>query len=327
MNREELMSYVGSMQQVAYVRPIRYQEGRADDMRAIVLDNGRLHVEILADKCLDIASLRLDGENRTFLAKNGLQGLASYDSSGAEAQRSIMGGLFFTCGPDNVGPPQRENSIERPMHGRFRVTPAEHVCCDAFWQQDVYVLQVSGEMRVGMLFGENIVLRRTIQTSLGSQTIRIHDKIINEGFVSVPLMLLYHVNAGYPLLRENAEIIIPSERVIARDADAQQGLNCWNTMPAPAPGVPEQVFYHEGLPEQVRIGVKNAAGGALWLEYARKDLPVLTQWKSSAAGDYVVGLEPGNCHVEGFIKERENQTLQMLQPGECKTTDLAITAE
>ena len=54
---------------------------------------------------------------------------------------------------------------------------------------------------------------------------------------------------------------------------------------------------------------------------------MLTQWKSSASGNYVVGLEPGNCWVEGIARERERGTLQFLEPGETKTVTLHIRAE
>ena len=327
MDRATTMRQVGSMAQLAYVRQVRCEEGRADGMRLIEVNNGRLHFEVMADKCLDIASLRLDGRNLTFLAKNGLQGSAAYESNGGEAQRSIMGGLFFTCGPDNVGPPHRDGDRDLPMHGRFRVTPAEHLSCDACWEGKDYVLTVSGEMRVAQLFGENIVLRRTIYTEAGSTSLTIADEITNEGFADFPLELLYHCNIGYPLLDAGAEIVVPSETTVPRDADAAKGLENWNTMPAPIDNEPEQVFYHEGLPRDVRVGVKNPDGHALWITYDRLALPVLTEWKSPASGDYVLGLEPGNCHVEGAAAERARGTLQILKPFETKRVVITFEAE
>lgn len=327
MKREETLRRVGGMAQLAYVRQVRCEEGRADGMRLVEVDNGRLRFEAMADKCLDIASLRLDGRNLTFLSKNGLQGNAAYESNGGEAQRSIMGGLFFTCGPDNVGPPHRDGARDLPMHGRFRVTPAEHLSCDARWEGDRYVLTVSGEMRVGMLFGENIVLRRTIRTEAGSTALTIADEITNEGFADFPFELLYHCNAGYPLLCEGAEIVVPSARVVPRDGDAEKGLAGWSRMPAPIDNEPEQVFYHEGLPERVRAGVRSPDGHGLWLSYDRAALPVLTEWKSPASGDYVVGLEPGVCHVEGAAAERARGTLQTLKPMETRRFTLTIEAE
>lgn len=327
MDRANTLRRVGGMAQLAYVRQVRCEEGRADGMRLIEVDNGRLHFEVMADKCLDVASLRLDGRNLTFLTKNGLQGNAAYETNGGEAQRSIMGGLFFTCGPDNVGPPHQDGGRDLPMHGRFRVTPAEHLSCDARWEDGAYVLTVSGEMRVAQLFGENIVLRRTIRTEAGSTALTLTDEITNEGFADFPLELLYHCNAGYPLLDAGAAIVVPSERVVPRDADAARGLESWHTMPAPIDNEPEQVFYHEGLSGTARIGVRNPDGHALWINYRTDELPVLTEWKSAASGDYVVGLEPGNCHVEGAAAERARGTLQILKPMEVKRVTLTFEAE
>ncbi len=327
-NRADTLRRVGSMEQLAYVRPVRGMDGRADGLRMIEVDNGRLHFEVLADKCLDIASLRLDGRNLTFLAKNGLQGAASYETNGQAAQRAIMGGLFFTCGPENVGPPHVFDGRDLPMHGSFRATPASHLSCDACWEGDTYVLTLSGEMRVGQLFGENIVLRRTIFTEAGSTSLTVADEITNEGFADFPFELLYHCNFGYPLLDAGAEIVVPGTRTVPRDAAAAVGLEHWMRMDAPVDCAPEQVFYHEGLPNgAVRVGVRNPDGHALWLDYDRRELPVLTQWKSFASGDYVLGLEPGNCHVEGAAAEHAQGTLQILKPMETRRVTLTFTAE
>ena len=54
---------------------------------------------------------------------------------------------------------------------------------------------------------------------------------------------------------------------------------------------------------------------------------MLTEWKSPASGDYVVGLEPGNCHVEGAAAERARGTLRMLKPMEVKRATLTFEAE
>ena len=40
MKKENLMKYVGSMQQVAYVRPITYTEGRSHGLSAYEIKNG-----------------------------------------------------------------------------------------------------------------------------------------------------------------------------------------------------------------------------------------------------------------------------------------------
>lgn len=60
----------------------------------------------------------------TFLAKPGLEGRNQYDTNGEEALRSIMGGLFFTCGLENICAPCTVEGKDYPMHGRMRTTPA-----------------------------------------------------------------------------------------------------------------------------------------------------------------------------------------------------------
>ena len=95
--RADMLAHMGSLQQAAYVRPIEYQEGRAHGLKAIEVKNGPLRFVSMADRALDICQFEYRGENLTFLSKPGLNGRNQFDTNGLEAQRSIMGGLFFTC--------------------------------------------------------------------------------------------------------------------------------------------------------------------------------------------------------------------------------------
>ena len=90
--KSDIMKYVGSIQQAAYVRPITYAEGRSSGLKAFDVKNGNISMRVLADKCLDVSEFSYAGTNMSFLSKPGLQGLGHYDTNGAEAQRSIMGG-------------------------------------------------------------------------------------------------------------------------------------------------------------------------------------------------------------------------------------------
>ena len=53
--------------------------------------------------------------------------------------------------------------------------------------------------------------------------------------------------------------------------------------------------------------------------------PELVQWKLPGRGEYVMGLEPANCLVEGRAKERDWGTLQVMEPGETRTYDLTFS--
>lgn len=88
--KKKLLSMVGSMQQLMYVRPVTYEEGRARGMRAYEVKNGPLKFSVMADKCLDLTDVSFGGHNISFLAKPGLMGRNHYDTNGAEAQRSII---------------------------------------------------------------------------------------------------------------------------------------------------------------------------------------------------------------------------------------------
>ena len=319
-----LLSKLGSLEQIAYVRPFCYEDGRRQGLRAIEIKNGALRCTVLPGKCLDIGELSWQGENCSFLAPCGLQGREPFDYDGLQAQRSVMCGMLFTCGPDNVGPPQRGGE---PLHGRFRSTPAVHVSTDAFWQDGEYILEVSGEMRQGVLFGENLTLRRRIRTVLGRSSIEIRDVLTNEGFRPEQCMMLYHLNTGYPLLDAGAEIEIPSEAVRPRDAAAQRGIGRWHVMDPPEPGAQEQVFYHQ-VNGAVSAAVHNPrTGRALRLAFSAEELPCLTEWKSTAAGNYVLGLEAGTCCVEGREREQRAGRLFQLDPGMSRTFHVTIQAE
>lgn len=329
MNKAELMKKVGSMQQLACIRPVEFLEGRSNGLRAFEVKNGELFFSVLADKCLDIGQFSYKGTNFNFLSKPGLQGRNHYDTNGEEALHSIMGGLFFTAGLENICAPFSSNGKDYPMHGRIRTTPAEHLCSDASWQGEDYVLSVSGEMREAELFGENMVLRRKLETKLGSRTVVMTDEIENESYRPEPLMLLYHINIGYPLLDEGTRFYIPTRSVTPRDPESTGHENEYDVMDAPKDNEPEYVFIHDVVANEegnVVVGVVNESLQlGLKLEFSQKYLPYFMEWKSTASGDYVVGLEPANSSVYGRAYHEKNNNLHMLGSFEKETNVLKFT--
>ena len=239
----DLYRYTGSIQQLAYARRICYDEGRARGLHAVEVCNGPMRFVIMLDKCMDISELSWRGEQMTFLSKPGLNGRNPFDTNGAEAQRSIMGGLFFTCGYENICAPYEDSETGRryPMHGRMRTSPAEHVSVSARWEDGRYVLRISGDIREAELFGENLLLHRTITTVYGSASIEICDEIRNEAFRDEPLLLMYHCNAGYPFLDENCRVLLPTDQVQPRDEVSAANIDRWRVMDPPADNAPEYV--------------------------------------------------------------------------------------
>lgn len=323
------MKHVGSVQQVAYVRPVTYQEGRSSGLKAYDVKNGKLSMRIMADKCLDVSELSYGGVNLNFLSKPGLQGRNPYDTNGQEAIYSIMGGLFFTSGMDNICAPCNINGVDYPMHGRARTTPAEHLSADAGWVGEDYILKVSGEIREAALFGSNLVLRRSIETKLGEKSIVVTDEIENQSFREEPLMLLYHINMGYPFLDENTRLLIPTFEVTARDQDSEGHEAAYDRMDAPKDNEPEYVFLHSLQYDQngdTMVCVLNKPLGiGLKLEFNKKNLPYFMEWKSIGSGDYVIGLEPANASVYGQPYHVKKGDLHKLAPFEKETNVLKFT--
>ena len=327
---KKLNRYAGSLQQEIYARPICYREGRAKGMDAVEVKCGDLFFHVMADKCLDISDLSYKGQNMTFLSKPGLIGRNHYDTNGGEAQRSIMGGLFFTCGYENICAPCRIDGKDYPMHGRMRTTPAEHVLADVVECGDTYKAVIRGEMREGELFGENLVLRRTIECVLGENSILIRDEVENQSFRDEPLMLLYHCNAGYPFLDEHTQLYLPVSHTRGREEFSQQHLDRWNLMDPPKDNEPEYVFIHEmkKIEDQLTpaLMVNHETDTALLLEYDAANLPYFMEWKSTASGDYVIGLEPSNSMVYGRTYHEEHRDLHHIGPFEKETFTLKFTA-
>ena len=115
MNKKDILKKAGSMQQLAYIRPVTYQEGRSSGLKALDVKNGPLSFRVLADKCMDISEFSFGGVNMSFLSKPGLQGRNHYDTNGQEALRSSMGGFFFTAGLENICAPFSKDGKDYPM--------------------------------------------------------------------------------------------------------------------------------------------------------------------------------------------------------------------
>ncbi len=96
----------------------------------------------------------------------------------------------------------------------------------------------------------------------------------------------------------------------------------------PMPDAPSQVFYHDaasdpdGIVTVALINEKLPLG--LYIRYRKDQLKNLVQWKMLGQGDYVLGIEPANCHVEGRAEERARGTLEFIAPGEKRQFHLEL---
>lgn len=121
--------------------------------------------------------------------------------------------MVYTCGLDSVG--AREGFPSHgTLHGRAaKITRAE--CSN----RGIFV---EGEISDTALFGKNLLLKRRIYSDIGSDTVTLKDTLVNLGFREEDYCLLYHVNVGYPMLDEGAEIRAEIEEAIPRTAWAKE---------------------------------------------------------------------------------------------------------
>lgn len=293
-------------------------DGRGHGVRGFqVSTGGGLEFNVLADRCLDILDFRHNGRSLCWHSGVGPVSPAYYEAEGDNFLRSFFGGMLTTGGLTNAGSACEDEGRAYPLHGRIANTPAERVRWSAGWEGDEYVLRIAGEVRETRVFGPRLVLKRQIRTVLGSSSVTIEDTVENEGFSEEPFLLLYHVNAGFPVLDEGSEVRIDS-RVTPLGEFAASGLDAWTRAIAPVHNIAEQCYVHDVVPD-----AEGMAQAELWNEriglgfrvrYRKAELPHLWQWKMMAERDYVMGLEPVNCGPGGRAAARAANQVGILPP-------------
>ncbi|MCK5129588.1 MAG: aldose 1-epimerase family protein [Clostridiales bacterium] len=317
---------VGNLEQLAYARRSVMSDGRADGLRIIEVNNGNgLSCTLLEGRCLDIARLSYKGTNLSFLSKAGFVAPSQCNTASGEFAHYFQGGMLYTCGIDNFGPDGKKNGNALLLHGCIGITPAQEVSTFVDWENKE--IKISGKMVHAGLFNENLELYRTITIPMDDNQIRIHDTITNHGFADEEIMLLYHINFGYPMLSEDLELDIKGT-VKPRDQDAADGIAHWNTFETPTAGRPEEVYYHTPNTEEdglVHVNLTNKRlniGAEVIFDLAQ--LPYLVQWKSMMSGDYALGIEPATAYVGGYEQEKKEGRMVILKPGAKKEFDVAL---
>lgn len=329
-SRAKILEHVGCIDQIGAITPLTYTDGKAAGVRTLQFDNGSgLTFEVMVDRCLDLNSVKYNGQALNWLSAVGVAHPAFFDPDGTRWLRTFGGGFLVTCGLTYAGAATVDEGEELGLHGRIGNTPAETVNHEGYWEDDEYILYCQGSVRETEVFGANLTLTRRIHTRLGEPSFWIEDKVCNTGYKTVPHMIVYHINLGFPLLSSTARLKTPAKEVRPRDEVAAPGINEFDRFSEPIPGYKEQVFYHEMQAEDdwVSVEVENPSlvgWRGMRLRYRLSELPRFIEWKMVSQGEYVLGLEPANCLVEGRDKERQRGTLVHLEPGETRSYHLQV---
>lgn len=333
----ELRRHVGDVSQLVSARTVRLADGNEDGVRAVdVRVSGGLSALVLLDRGMDIGPAWVAGQQLSWQSSTGIVGPAHFDETAW--LRSFHGGLLVTCGLQNVGPASDDEGVQHGVHGRVSHIPAREVSARVIEADDGagarLVAEVSGIVRETDVYGVDLVLRRRLRFPMGEPVVHIHDVVENRGYEPAGLMLLYHVNVGYPVVAPGSVLLAPDAEVVPRDEPAAAVLAEHATFPPPQDGFGQLVYEHrlrDPGAERASFGVANpgwepTGGITVSVEYDPRQLPHLWQWRMLGPGMYLTGLEPATCGILGRAIERERGTLVMLEPGEQRPFDVSIRA-
>ena len=314
--------YIGHASQLCGVEEVRLVGGKGDGMRLLQVRNAAgLQMTVCADRCADIYRLNFKGDNMDYFSPNGYVAPAYYDEPGAGFLKSFTAGFLTTCGLTAVGSPCTDEGEALPLHGTIGNTPCEHI----WWDEDEENIYIHAIINDSGIFSRKLMLKRTIRVSKADSGFAISDTVENQGDVESPVMLLYHMNMGYPLLSENAVVEIPSVSVKPRNDRAAEDQDTWHKMLPPTPGFEEQCYFHSFKNEGKASIYNPDIHKGLTIFFDANALDHFTEWKMMGFRDYVLGLEPGNCHPDGRDVMRKEGKLKILQPGEAVTYEVSVS--
>lgn len=333
-NAEELFrrlkGKVGNRSQVGGIELAVLNDGSARGSRIAWIDTGAgLRYKVLLDRGMDIAEAFFQHHSLAWISHSGAVHPQPMSDRGIDWLRTFAGGLMTTCGLSHVGGPEEDSFGNRGLHGRINNIPASIIQVD---QPDPLTGKMDfclvGEVFETQVFGPHLLLRRKISGTLGTPGLIVEDEVINRGNTEAPHMLLYHLNLGWPLLDEGAEIVW-SGNWHSSDRDPNNRIfnpaNSYKTCPAPRAD-------HAGSGEDVAFidvdadgegrcvtGVYNRQlGFALEIGFQKQQLPWLINWQHWGEHEYVMALEPATNPPIGQAKAREEGTLLFLAPGESR---------
>ena len=271
---------ISNFQQVASIRRYTLSEGREKGLDVLDCDNGKIRFLLNISKACDIMQLYHEGQNISFISKNG------FTKRETPFLRRFEGGMLYTCGLDSVG---GRDGFE--LHGTLHNIPAEIIRAEC----NENGITVEAIIRDTALFGKNLVLKRKIFTAIGGDSVTLEDTLVNEGYKTEEYCLLYHINVGYPMLDDGVKVIADVESYTPRTAWAKQNETTMYEMNASTPNQEETCYFLNLKKPEITL-VNGKIGKEFTVSYSGDTLPCFVEWKSMASGDYALGLEP--CTTE-----------------------------
>jgi Domain of unknown function (DUF4432) len=351
MTRRELARHVGDQSALFGVELVEHGDGLERSLRVLRFrTGGGLVFESMVDRAMDVGTMELLGVPVGFRSPTLFR--APWLHEGPDAEEGVgwlrsFTGLVNTCGLDHIGGPAEEGAehygypyrkrVRHGLHGRVAYIPARLAGYGARWDGDRCTLWAEGEVRQATMFGEFLVLTRRIEAEVGGTSLTVHDRVENRGFRPTPHAMLYHVNAGFPVVAPGARLAgrVVGTRTYVHDPKATDVGAFEQT--APREGFVEQVYEHEiaaggdgtAWAALVNPAFRHPAGAegiALKVAWDARAMPAFYQWQNLQEGNYVVGLEPGTQLARPREEWKKRGELRFLGHGEAAEYRLELTS-
>lgn len=313
-------AFIGNEAQTSGAQLVQFLEGKATGLKAIRMYNqAGLSLLVTQDRGMDIPELKVHGINISFMSSTGLVNSTYFVENGSQGfMRNFNVGFLTTGGLSYMG---ASDEPQLGLHGTISNTPAENF----EHQTTSSVVKVSGAVRETSMFGVNLLLKREVVIPKTETKIKIHDVVTNEGVQTSPLMMLYHMNFGYPFFSPDTRLIMNT--VNPTDRDGKLAID-WNQFDQPQPGTTEKVYFHDFADQSDKDFQYRLLSPTTELQatvtISPSMLSVLNEWKLTQTKNYVLGLEPATNNVNGLEAAKRDGTLKTIEPNEAVTFDLEI---
>jgi len=327
----ELMRRVGRLDQIAGVRLLELADGGGRGSRILDFRTAAgLRFEVLVDRGFDIGGCDYRGIPIAWQSAVGPSAPWFAEQGGLGWLRNFGGGLLTTCGFEHTLFPAEEDgsrfayaandTVTFGLHGRISNRPARLSGYGMATVDGRDVLWAEAEVEQAAVYGEALRLTRRIQVAIDGSAIAIVDRVVNFGYAVTPTMVLYHINLGYPLVDEGAQVVMDVE--FARAGDGTSPPAGYLTVDAPSPLAPEQGFEHTLVPDSrgwASAALHNERLGIGFKEsHDQATLPYNLLWRQLRDGMYVIGLEPCSVPIEGRISAPGVGVPFNLAPGDAR---------
>ncbi len=319
-----LPSLLSAPEQAGALSDVTVNDGPEKGTRVIWVRNAvGMQCAVHPDRGMDIGQLLYRGFPVTWASLHGNPAPWAFSRGINDSWLDTFGGgLLTTCGLLFMGKPGADGDQSLGLHGNISHQPAREVAARTEESGSGFV--VEGRVSESAGFFTRLDLRRRVRIPMGEAVVEVRDTVTNAGAESSPLMLLYHMNFGYPLVDPAATRITwpgAARRLWGEDGDTEF------SRVLPPGGGGETVAQVDVPPGPVEVVLENRrwlGGVRLTIAFDSADFPFLFHWRMFRSGVYGIAVEPATAGLEGRAQERAMGRVRLLDPGDSQTFGMRV---